>query len=177
LLLLILVLFIISCSLASTLLSSIKILPRSPLFITFNLVIFHVSHPYINSTDLFWLFLLFAYIFLMIKFSKNHATEADPHEGQPSVRNEAISKSEYIKQHLDSKVSWFVCVCSSLANVIIMGCLYTYGILFPRILDEFQAGKARTGEYSKLITVDRILKCPWLTTFYLILIRQLWLRQ
>ena len=68
-------------------------------------------------------------------------------------------------QRLDSKVSWFVCVCSTTANIIILGCIYTYGILFPKILDEFHAGKARTGNsdfrikivyaYNKTIDINK----------------------
>ena len=39
-------------------------------------------------------------------------------------------------------------------NIIICGLTYSYGILFPSLLDEFKQGKAKTG----------ILKMPW---FYL----------
>lgn len=54
------------------------------------------------------------------------------------------NKSKDIRR-LDGKVSWFVCVCCMLANVIVTGCVYVYGILFPYLLEEFQRGKTKTG--------------------------------
>ncbi|KAK3728501.1 hypothetical protein QZH41_002364 [Actinostola sp. cb2023] len=61
---------------------------------------------------------------------------------------------------LDVKVSWFVCVCSTLANIIIIGCPYTYGILFPKILREFQSGKAKTAMVPSLAIALSACLCP-----------------
>ena len=47
---------------------------------------------------------------------------------------------------MDTKVSWFICASSSLSSSIIIGCLYTFAIIFPKILEEFQATKAKTGD-------------------------------
>ncbi|XP_031560147.1 monocarboxylate transporter 13-like [Actinia tenebrosa] len=45
---------------------------------------------------------------------------------------------------LDKCTAWRVCFCCSLASMINLGSAYTYGLFFPSILDEFQAGKAAT---------------------------------
>lgn len=47
----------------------------------------------------------------------------------------------------DGKESWFVCICCMFANVIVIGCVYIYGIFFPFLLDEFQGGKTKTGKH------------------------------
>ena len=46
----------------------------------------------------------------------------------------------------DGAWSWVVCVAGALSNVIILGCSYTFGVIFPMLLDEFEGGKAKTGE-------------------------------
>lgn len=45
----------------------------------------------------------------------------------------------------DSCWSWLVCFAGVVSNVAICGFTYSYGILFPALLDEFQQGKAKTG--------------------------------
>ena len=45
----------------------------------------------------------------------------------------------------DSCWSWLVCGVCALCNIIICGLTYSYGILFPSLLDEFKQGKATTG--------------------------------
>jgi len=52
----------------------------------------------------------------------------------------------------DSCWSWLVCFAGVVSNVAICGFTYSYGILFPALLDEFQQGKANTG-----IFVSRLL--------------------
>lgn len=51
----------------------------------------------------------------------------------------------------DSCWSWLVCGVCAFCNIVICGLTYSYGILFPSLLDEFKQGKAKTG----------ILKMPW----------------
>lgn len=41
--------------------------------------------------------------------------------------------------------SWVVCFAAVISNILICGFTYSYGILFPALLDEFQQGKANTG--------------------------------
>lgn len=48
-------------------------------------------------------------------------------------------------QTMDGLVSWFVSICSSLSSLIVVGIIYSYGIFFPLILEEFQEAKATTG--------------------------------
>lgn len=51
----------------------------------------------------------------------------------------------------DSCWSWLVCVVCAFCNIIICGLTYSYGILFPSLLDEFQQGKAKTGKLRSLV--------------------------
>ena len=45
----------------------------------------------------------------------------------------------------DSPYAYLVCFCGVLCNFIVCGCSYSYGLLFPSLLDEFKEGKAKTG--------------------------------
>lgn len=49
-----------------------------------------------------------------------------------------------VSPYQDSCWSWLVCFAAVLSNVIICGFTYSFGILFPALLDEFQQGKAKT---------------------------------
>jgi len=53
----------------------------------------------------------------------------------------------------DSCWSWVVCVVCAFCNIIICGLTYSYGILFPSLLDEFQQGKAKTAFVGSLAMV------------------------
>lgn len=53
---------------------------------------------------------------------------------------------ETVSPGQDSCWSWVVCFAAVFSNVVICGFTYSYGILFPALLDEFQQGKANTGE-------------------------------
>lgn len=44
----------------------------------------------------------------------------------------------------DSLYAYFVCFCGFLSILIAVGCSYSYGLLFPVLLDEFKEGKAKT---------------------------------
>ena len=69
---------------------------------------------------------------------------------RPSARgrNETIgmTRSGPTPRHQDTAFSWLVAFCGFVSNVIILGCSYSYGVLFPELLQEFRAGKATTGE-------------------------------
>lgn len=53
----------------------------------------------------------------------------------------------------DSCWSWLVCGVCALCNIIICGLTYSYGILFPSLLDEFKQGKATTALVGSLAMV------------------------
>ncbi|KAJ7389900.1 hypothetical protein OS493_028361 [Desmophyllum pertusum] len=44
----------------------------------------------------------------------------------------------------DSPYAYLVCFCGVVCNLIVFGCSYSYGLLFPLLLDEFKQGKAKT---------------------------------
>lgn len=46
----------------------------------------------------------------------------------------------------DSCWSWIVCAAGVTCNIIVIGCTYCFGIIFPSLLDEFKEGKSKTGE-------------------------------
>ena len=50
---------------------------------------------------------------------------------------------------LDGMWSWVVCVAGILSNVLVLGSPYTFGVIFPTLLDELNEGKAKTGETLK----------------------------
>ena len=68
----------------------------------------------------------------------HHDMSADSISDQPSRR---IAK----EPQPDSCWSWVVCLACALTNIIICGVVFSYGILFPTLLEEFQQGKATTG--------------------------------
>ena len=46
----------------------------------------------------------------------------------------------------DTWWSWVVCAAGVTCNIIVIGCTYCFGIIFPSLLDEFKAGKSKTGK-------------------------------
>lgn len=61
------------------------------------------------------------------------------------VKYDGVSDEGTGRQTMDGLVSWFVSICSSLSSLIVVGTIYSYGIFFPLILEEFQEAKATTG--------------------------------
>ena len=47
----------------------------------------------------------------------------------------------------DSCCSWIVCFSGVICLIIVLGCGYCFGIIFPVLLDVFHRGKSTTGEY------------------------------
>ena len=78
------------------------------------------------------------------------AAEKDFSQPQKSVvvrllrRGKSANQKPYRQQ--DSAYSWLVCISGLLANALILGVSYSYGVLFPVFLKEFQEGKAKTGK-------------------------------
>ena len=56
----------------------------------------------------------------------------------------ALSRPKKIQQP-DSLYAYLVCFCGVLCNLIMFGCSYSFGLLFPLLLEEFEEGKAKTG--------------------------------
>ena len=50
----------------------------------------------------------------------------------------------------DSGWAWVVVICGSLSNAFVLGCSYSFGVIYPSLLDEFKRGKAQTGKFSLL---------------------------
>ena len=59
----------------------------------------------------------------------------------------------------DSPYAYLVCFCGVVCNLIMFGCSYSYGLLFPLLLDEFNEGKAKTGNSDSLTTRTFIYLC------------------
>ena len=55
----------------------------------------------------------------------------------------------------DGLYAYFVCFCGFLSILIAVGCSYSYGLLFPALLDEFKEGKAKTGKVTYPCVIDR----------------------
>lgn len=59
---------------------------------------------------------------------------------------QVVTCAERMSPQQDSCWSWVVCFAGVISNIVICGFTFSYGILFPALLDEFQQGKANTGK-------------------------------
>lgn len=50
----------------------------------------------------------------------------------------------------DSGWAWVVVICGSLCNAFVLGCSYSFGVIYPSLLDEFKRGKAQTAWIASL---------------------------
>lgn len=50
------------------------------------------------------------------------------------------------RQQEDSVWSWFVCGLGLISSILILGFLFSFGVLNPVLLEDFRQGKARTGK-------------------------------
>ena len=64
-------------------------------------------------------------------------TEDQTMKGEPRQRKQ---------RQPDTWWSWVVCAVGVTCNIIVIGCTYCFGIIFPSLLDEFKAGKSKTGK-------------------------------
>lgn len=60
---------------------------------------------------------------------------------------ETRTENERKSRQPDTYWSWIVCVVGVVSLIIVLGCSYCFGIIFPFLLDEFNEGKSNTGEY------------------------------
>ena len=81
-----------------------------------------------------------------------------PQSQDGTRRSIGMTRKGPTPRHQDSAFSWLVAFCGFLSNVIILGCSYSYGVLFPELLQEFHAGKATTGERCAPFTLERIIR-------------------
>ncbi|EDO46439.1 predicted protein [Nematostella vectensis] len=56
----------------------------------------------------------------------------------------SIVKDPLTTYRQDGAMAWVICLLATLANLLIWGCILTFGILFPVLLDEFGYGKGTT---------------------------------
>ena len=69
--------------------------------------------------------------------------QRDAGNGEKTIQ--VVTCAERISPHQDSCWSWVVCFAAVVSNVVICGFTFSYGILFPAVLDEFKQGKAKSG--------------------------------
>ena len=48
----------------------------------------------------------------------------------------------------DSQWSVVVCICATICQVLVVGILRSFGVLFPVLMAEFESSRERTGKYS-----------------------------
>jgi hypothetical protein len=69
-------------------------------------------------------------------------------EGQTTDAEEITPMSRRWKHfmEIDGSGSWLMCATLLVCSLVGYGCISTYGILFPAILEEFKSGRSVTGE-------------------------------
>ena len=46
----------------------------------------------------------------------------------------------------DGRWAWVVCICGTFSCMVVLGFCFSFGLLFPFLLNEFGQGKAKTGQ-------------------------------
>ena len=71
------------------------------------------------------------------------------------VEDRILSSSRFARRCVTRRVhkhdngwAWVVVICGSLCNAFVLGCSYSFGVIYPSLLDEFKRGKAQTGKFS-----------------------------
>ncbi|KAJ7335982.1 hypothetical protein OS493_013348 [Desmophyllum pertusum] len=82
------------------------------------------------------------------------------------ARTQIVTCTELTSLHQDSCWSWVVCFAGVVSNVIICGFTYSFGILFPALLDEFKQGKAKTAWVGSIAMVGVGLYGPFIGILY-----------
>lgn len=88
------------------------------------------------------------YVFIArLQLSKGEKNADNNNFLSPQRRlTEVVACADRFSPRHDSCWSWVVCFAGVVSNVVICGFTYSYGILFPALLEEFKEGKANTGE-------------------------------
>ena len=64
------------------------------------------------------------------------------------------------QRKLDSCYSWVVCICGTLASAVTIGLMFSFGVLYPVLLDHFKESKDKTG-----IARIHMQLCPSISVF------------
>ena len=88
------------------------------------------------------------YVFIaLLQLSKGEKNADNNNFLSPQRRlTEVVACADRFSPRHDSCWSWVVCFAGVVSNVVICGFTYSYGILFPALLEEFKEGKANTGK-------------------------------
>ena len=54
----------------------------------------------------------------------------------------------------DSIWSWFICFCSTACMMLTIGFAFALGVLFPVLMDSFNEGRERVGEFKIPLNID-----------------------
>lgn len=57
----------------------------------------------------------------------------------------------------DSKISWFVCFCGWLTQVVILGVLHGFGVFFVEFVEEFNATNSKAGTFHVKLTLSKCI--------------------
>ena len=71
--------------------------------------------------------------------------ETDIHFGNIEEQNLDVTNLK------DTKYSWFICCCTCLTQVFILGVLHAFGVFFVEFLKEFNSPKGQTGKKETFI--------------------------
>ena len=106
-----------------------------------------VNQPVVRCFYLFYITYQ-AFLFNSVKMTKDLTTEKSGFHPKESLDESDTTKLRQKKlRQQDSYWSWIVCAVGFICIIIVLGCSYCFGIIFPLLLDEFKQGKASTGEY------------------------------
>lgn len=82
------------------------------------------------------------------------------------METQVVACAERSSPQQDSCWSWLVCIAGVVSNVAICGFTYSFGILFPALLDEFQQGKAKTAWVGSIAMMSIGLYGPLIGRLY-----------
>ena len=80
----------------------------------------------------------------MTKGTSSEETILHSEEALDTFKVEKVSEKNL--RQPDSYWSWIVCTVGIISNVIVWGSVYSFGMIFPHLLDEFKQGKSNTGK-------------------------------
>ena len=63
----------------------------------------------------------------------------------------AVSCGKVASLKQDSIWSWFLCLCATLCMILTTGLVYSLGVLFPVLIEDFGESRERTGEINILV--------------------------
>lgn len=85
----------------------------------------------------------FAAILFCSAMSSAEKALIDRNDNEQGVDLDATKDATPFKK--DTKYSWFVCSCTFVSQVFVLGILHAYGVLFVEFVKEFKAPKGKAG--------------------------------